>query len=125
MKCTQAILSSIGQEGIIFETEIVKIAIRETKLEIERKEKRRREKANEWNSLIVKKHQQQVELKYKSHREPTLKFSNLLHEEELFLSRLNSLDKLNFRIDGKRGTKTVQVDMNIQFSSVKLGCRSQ
>ena len=70
MKCTQAILSSIGQNGIVFEKELVIFAIKETKLERGRKEQRRKEK--EWNSVLVKKPEEEAVLKLPHIREPTL-----------------------------------------------------
>ena len=109
IKCRQAILSSIGQQGIVFEKGMVTIAIRETKLEKERKEKRKKEKTSEWSSLLSSKNKAVVEVKPKRSREPTLKFSNLLHEEDLFLQRLTGLEKLNFIVDDKRGSRTAQV----------------
>ena len=63
IKCRQSILSSFGQQGIVFEKEMVNIAIRETKLEKERKERRKIEKANEWTSVLSKKDKEVVELK--------------------------------------------------------------
>ena len=50
-----------------------------------------------------------VEVKAKPYGEPTLKFSNLLHEEDIFLQRLTGLEKLNFIVDDKRGSRTAQV----------------
>ena len=88
---------------------MVTIAIREKKLDKERKEKRKKEKANEWSSLLSRKNKEVVEVKPKRSREPTLKFSNLLHEEDLFLQRLTGLEKLNFIVDDKRGSRTTQV----------------
>ena len=88
---------------------MVIIAIRETKLEKERKEKRKKGKTSEWSSLLSSKNKAVVEVKPKRSREPTLKFSNLLHEEDLFLQRLTGLEKLNFIVDDKRGSRTAQV----------------
>jgi hypothetical protein len=93
----------------VFEKGMVTIAIRETKLEKERKEKRKKEKANEWSSLLGSKNKAVVEVKPKPIREPTLKFSNLLHQEDLFLQRLTGLEKLNFIVDDKRRSRTAQV----------------
>ena len=50
IKCRQAISSFVGQHGIVFEKGMVTIAIREAKLDKEWKEKRKKEKANEWSS---------------------------------------------------------------------------
>ena len=88
---------------------MVIIAIRETKLEKERKEKRKKEKASEWSSWLSSKNKAVIEVKPKPRREPTLKFSNLLHEEDIFLQRLTGLEKLNFIVDDKRGSRTAQV----------------
>ena len=88
---------------------MVTIAIREKKLDKERKEKRKKEKASEWSSLLSSKNKAVVEVKPKRSMEPTLKFSNLRHEEDLFLQRLTGLEKLNFIVDDKRGYRTAQV----------------
>ena len=107
MKCRQAILSSIGRDGIVFEKHLVVKAVQEIQRENEKLEQRKKEKANEWHNLLNKKTQERYEpYPRETKREPILKFSNLLQEEDLFLQRLNKLDKLSFRFDDKRGARS-------------------
>ena len=106
MKCRQAILSSLGEDGIVFDKEMVSITIRGIQLDMERKEKKEKEKANDWKTGIQKKNKEKAESRPKPpRRDPILKFSNLLREEELFLQRLKSLENLNFGKDVKRDSR--------------------
>ena len=106
MKCRQAILSSLGEDGIVFDKEMVKITIREIQLDMERKEKKKKEKSTELRTGIQNKNKEKAECKPKpSRRDPILKFSNLLREEELFLQRLKCLENLNFANDVKRDSR--------------------
>ena len=107
MKCRQAILNSVGQDGIVFEKDTVINAIRETEIRNKIREQRNKEKANEWHFLQNKKTlQRSKSCSMPTKREPTLKFTNLLQEEDLFLQGLTNLDKLNFRIYDKRGARS-------------------
>ena len=107
LKSQHAIISCIGEDGIVFNEEMVRTAIREIQRVKERREQRKKEKSNEWKTL--KKKKEKIKCKPKPPIDPALNFSNLLLEEEQFLQRLKCLEKLNYRMDVKRGSKTPQV----------------
>ena len=134
----QAILNSVGDDGIIFTEDLVRETLKQLEIERTKKDVQLKESEQDFRSM---KSSKQAKMKNQNQQrnvnrvsnlqsyfcpttyslfamiitqsiyidtKPKLKFSNLLREEQEFLTKLANLDKFNFEQDFKVNGKRVR-----------------